>query len=81
MRARKFNVAAAKAMWLANEKWRKEFGVDEIVKWVVLEISSFEVCILANADSHRSFEYHEKAEVDRYYPQFYHKVDKVWIIP
>jgi hypothetical protein len=55
LRARKFDVALAKKMWLANEKWRKEFGVEEIVK---------------------SFDYQEKAEVDKYYPQFYHKVDK-----
>ncbi|KIK70320.1 hypothetical protein GYMLUDRAFT_32319, partial [Collybiopsis luxurians FD-317 M1] len=55
LRARKFDIALAKAMWLANEKWRKEFGVDEIVK---------------------SFDYNEKAQVDKYYPQFYHKVDK-----
>ncbi|KAJ7087365.1 CRAL-TRIO domain-containing protein [Mycena belliarum] len=32
LRARKFDVPKAKEMWIANEKWRKEFGVDEIVK-------------------------------------------------
>jgi len=55
LRARRFDVAAAKTMWLANEKWRKDFGVEEIVQ---------------------SFDYKEKAEVDKYYPQYYHKVDK-----
>ncbi|KAJ7663012.1 CRAL-TRIO domain-containing protein [Mycena rosella] len=32
LRARKFDVPKAKEMFIANEKWRKEFGVDEIVK-------------------------------------------------
>jgi hypothetical protein len=43
-------------MFLACEKWRKEFGVDEIVA---------------------SFHYTEKAEVSKYYPQYYHKTDVV----
>lgn len=30
LRARKFDLPRAKAMWEANEKWRKEFGTDEI---------------------------------------------------
>lgn len=30
LRARKFDIPASKAMWQANEKWRKEFGTDEI---------------------------------------------------
>jgi len=42
-------------MFIANEQWRKDFGVDEIVK---------------------SFDFKEKAEVDKFYPQFYHKTDK-----
>ncbi|KIK59931.1 hypothetical protein GYMLUDRAFT_244702 [Collybiopsis luxurians FD-317 M1] len=37
------------------KKWRKEFGVDDIVK---------------------NFDFPEKEEVDKYYPQFYHKIDK-----
>ncbi|KAJ7931337.1 CRAL-TRIO domain-containing protein [Mycena leptocephala] len=32
LRARKFDVAKAKEMFIANEKWRKDFGVDDIVK-------------------------------------------------
>ncbi|KAJ7237007.1 CRAL-TRIO domain-containing protein [Mycena rebaudengoi] len=32
LRARKFDVPKAKAMWIANETWRKDFGVDDIVK-------------------------------------------------
>ncbi|THV00550.1 hypothetical protein K435DRAFT_656941 [Dendrothele bispora CBS 962.96] len=55
LRARKFDVALAKTMLLSAEQWRKDFGVEEIVK---------------------SFDYKEKAEVDKYYPQFYHKTDK-----
>lgn len=26
----------------------------------------------------RNFDYKEKAEVFKYYPQYYHKTDKVW---
>lgn len=55
LRARKFNVEAAKNMFIECEKWRKEFGTDEIC---------------------RTFEYHEKAEVFKFYPQYYHKTDK-----
>jgi len=28
-----------------------------------------------------TFDYHEKAEVFKYYPQYYHKTDKVWANP
>lgn len=38
------------------EKWRKEFGVDDLV---------------------RNFDYKEKPKVFEYYPQYYHKTDKV----
>ncbi|KAF9000746.1 CRAL-TRIO domain-containing protein [Cyathus striatus] len=55
LRARKFDVPLAKEMIVGAEKWRKEFGVDDIVK---------------------NFDFKEKAEVDKYYPQFYHKIDK-----
>lgn len=41
------------------EKWRKEFGVDDIVK---------------------NFVYVEKPKVFEFYPQFYHKTDKVWAL-
>ncbi|KAJ7728470.1 CRAL-TRIO domain-containing protein [Mycena metata] len=55
LRARKFDVPKAKEMFLSNEQWRKDFGVEDIVK---------------------NFEFPELAEVDRYYPQYYHKNDK-----
>jgi hypothetical protein len=41
LRARKFDVPKAKEMILACEKWRKEFGVDELVRWVALTLHSF----------------------------------------
>ncbi|KAJ7032506.1 CRAL-TRIO domain-containing protein [Mycena alexandri] len=55
LRARKFDVPKAKEMFLANEQWRKDFGVEDIVK---------------------NFDFPELAEVDKYYPQYYHKNDK-----
>ncbi|KAI9461045.1 CRAL-TRIO domain-containing protein [Russula earlei] len=55
LRARKFDVPKAKAMLLSAEQWRKDVGVDELV---------------------RTFEFKEKEEVDKYYPQYYHKIDK-----
>jgi len=55
LRARKFDVAKAKEMLVAAEKWRKDFGVEKIMK---------------------EFDFKEKALVDKYYPQFYHKMDK-----
>lgn len=41
------------------EKWRKEFGVDNLV---------------------RSFKYEEKPKVFEFYPQYYHKTDKVQLV-
>lgn len=55
LRARKFDLAKSKEMIHAAEKWRKDFGVDDIVK---------------------SFQFPEKEEVNKYYPQYYHKTDK-----
>ncbi|KAL4778383.1 CRAL-TRIO domain-containing protein [Aspergillus varians] len=55
LRARKFDVAAAKAMFMESEKWRREFGTNDLA---------------------RDFEYVEKPEVFKYYPQYYHKTDK-----
>ncbi|CAL1701897.1 unnamed protein product [Somion occarium] len=55
LRARKFDLHKAKAMLLAAEQWRKDFGIEEIMK---------------------NFDFKEKALVDKYYPQYYHKMDK-----
>lgn len=55
LRARKFDLAAAKTMIIAAEQWRKDFGVDDIVQ---------------------NFDFKEKETVDKYYPQYYHKMDK-----
>ncbi|KXN90557.1 Sec14 cytosolic factor [Leucoagaricus sp. SymC.cos] len=56
LRARKFDVVKAKEMLLSAEQWRKDFGVDDIVK---------------------DFDFKEKEEVNKYYPQYYHKIDIV----
>lgn len=42
--------------FVANEKWRKDFGTDSLPQ---------------------TFNYKEKPEVFKYYPQYYHKTDKV----
>lgn len=34
LRARKFDIVKAKEMLLNVEQWRKDFGVDDIVKYV-----------------------------------------------
>ena len=36
LRARKFDLTKAKEMLISAEKWRKDFKVDEIVKFVFL---------------------------------------------
>jgi len=55
LRARKFDVVKAKAMLLDAEKWRKDFGVEDIMK---------------------NFQFTEREQVMKYYPQYYHKTDK-----
>ena len=61
-------------MLLSAERWRKDFKVNEIVKFVFLCRFSGEWLFDA---THRDFEFKEKQEVDKYYPQYYHKMDKV----
>jgi hypothetical protein len=75
LRARKFDVTKAKELLLAGEQWRKDFGVDALVACVRLHLVPILTPNLARA--RRNFEFKEKAEVDKYYPQFYHKTDKV----
>ncbi|KAJ9111759.1 hypothetical protein QFC22_006418 [Naganishia vaughanmartiniae] len=55
LRARKFDVEKARIMWEGCEKWRKDFGTDDVA---------------------RNFQYPEQREVDKYYPQYYHKMDR-----
>lgn len=43
-----------------SEKWRKEFGTDDLP---------------------RTFDYKEKADVFKFYPQYYHKTDRVCTLP
>ncbi|WVR07261.1 hypothetical protein IAU60_004302 [Kwoniella sp. DSM 27419] len=56
LRARKFDLPKAKLMWANNEKWRKEFGADDIAA--------------------HGYDYPEQSQVDKYYPQYYHKIDR-----
>ena len=78
LRARKFDHVKTKEMLLDAEKWRKEFGVDDIVKCVFF---SFLGEIRGYLQVHRNFDFKEKEEVDKYYPQYYHKTDKVLLLP
>lgn len=64
-------------MLKAAEQWRKEFGVDELVQYVHRS-SHLSPCTDLAA---RNFDFKEKAEVDKYYPQYYHKMDKVGTFP
>ena len=62
------------------EDWRKDFKVDEIVQCVSLYPSRAMdgADVLSwHAPVHRTFDFKEAKEVDKYYPQFYHKMDKV----
>jgi hypothetical protein len=73
-------VAKAKAMLLSAEQWRKEKNVDELVRCVFFQLTIqrlVETLPLPSLPSHRTFQFTEKAEVDKYYPQYYHKIDKV----
>lgn len=62
-------------MLLSAEQWRKDFGVEKIMKYVLrVSLSN----ILSDlAPTNREFDFKEKALVDKFYPQFYHKMDKV----
>ncbi|KAG6845858.1 hypothetical protein H0H87_002549 [Tephrocybe sp. NHM501043] len=72
LRARKFDVAKAKEMLISAEKWRKELGVDDI-EYAVVVINAFKA---DRAVHYRSFDFKELEEVNKYYPQYYHKMDK-----
>ncbi|ORX36940.1 sec14 cytosolic factor [Kockovaella imperatae] len=98
LRARKFDIPKARLMWENNEKWRKEFGTDEIAAFPCCPVfdnlhsprpalyslshpqSRSNVAILrcsSLARCHRhGFDYHEGPEVNKYYPQFYHRIDR-----
>lgn len=81
LRARKFDHVKTKEMLLDAEKWRKEFGVDDIVKCVFFLFSSVRKRGYLFTDGvRRNFDFKEKEEVDKYYPQYYHKTDKVLLL-
>ena len=68
-------------MLLSAEQWRKDENVDELVRCVffspfVIRHTSA-VLNLSLYVAPRTFEFKEKEEVDKYYPQYYHKIDKV----
>ena len=62
-------------MLLSAEKWRKDFGIEDMMKWVLS--SKPLIANFLTLSALRNFDFKEKAEVDKYYPQFYHKTDKV----
>jgi hypothetical protein len=59
LRARKFDVNKALHMFVDCEKWRVEFGVEELK---------------------HTFHFDEREKVNQYYPQYYHKTDKVSLL-
>lgn len=73
-------------MWSDMLRWRKDFGTDKIeVKLKLNSISKYaidiilaqsEFCILTLGSISQEFDYTELDEVTKYYPQFYHGVDK-----
>ncbi|KAJ3346096.1 cytosolic factor, phosphatidylinositol/phosphatidylcholine transfer protein [Entophlyctis luteolus] len=56
LRARKFDIPAAKKMWIDCQVWRKANGVDTIIQ---------------------TFEFPEYMAAMKFYPRWYHKVDKL----
>ena len=73
-------------MWSDMLKWRKEFGVEKIevklkLKQHIIICHSYQSCRLISiltllGPTPQEFEYTELDEVTKYYPQFYHGVDK-----
>ncbi|TFY62327.1 hypothetical protein EVG20_g6749 [Dentipellis fragilis] len=88
LRARKFDVPKAKFMIVAAEQWRKDFGVDDIVQYVPASPARAPMTLsqlqserrTPNAESPRlpagTLIFYEREGVDKYYPQYYHKMDK-----
>ncbi|KAF7327598.1 cobW domain-containing protein [Mycena kentingensis (nom. inval.)] len=68
LRARKFDVAKTKEMLRACEKWRKEFGVDELVR-------SFKFEEAAEVDKHYSQYYHGMDKTGR--PVYFEHIGKL----
>lgn len=64
-------------MLIDAENWRREFGVDELVKCATNNII-YTPTELTPLNTIRNFKFVEKPQVDKYYPQCYHKTDKVF---
>ncbi len=62
LRARQFQLPAAKEMWINCEKWRVEFGTNTVFR--------------SNQILH-DFDFPEYAKVRKAYPRIYHKTDKI----
>lgn len=75
LRARKFDVPKAKEMFIASEKWRKEFEVDNLVKCAKHYSENDHSSLMGTFI--RNFRFKEREAVNQLYPQYYHKTDKV----
>jgi hypothetical protein len=60
LRARKFDLAKSKEMIYAAEKWRKDFGVDEIVKSVTVHCWNVDIKTLTMDENAESSSFRRK---------------------
>ncbi len=65
----------AKEMFIAAERWRKEFEVENLIK-SVSHYSQVDHSALMGTFI-RNFRFKEREAVNQLYPQYYHKTDKV----
>ncbi|TFY62335.1 hypothetical protein EVG20_g6743 [Dentipellis fragilis] len=75
LRARNFDVSKAKAMIISAEEWRVEFGIEDIMKCVFspdMRLPGYR-CVSPSLETSTS---KRKPKVDKYYPQYYHQMDR-----